>query len=513
MNNPLLNPVQVRYSDDGSFIYVSINPREVLQQLAAEDVLEALIETGFSSFEYQLEQETLEELTRLPWQRLNRVVIRRIAYRVEFDLKVSLSPDRMHAFISVKPAYAQEKILRERLIERLAHAGVRQGLIESAIEEVLQTTEASHLEIAVGKLPEHGQDSWLEFLCPELNLEQLPLVKRGQRLARRYPPTPGVDGYKVSGQVLAARGGQLATLTAGEGCAFDALDPDLLLATAEGLPLVQGSYVRVSPLVRVSADKLESFYLHSVLIEGDLPAGSELRSAGHILVQGSINGGELQAEGDIYISAEVQGPVYLRAVGSIYVQQVTQSLLHSGQDLILQQKLRHCQAFVAGRLKGPSATLSGGSLQCLKGLELGQLGNKWSDPTSCHLGPSAYFYESLYSLQAELQDHHQRLEAALRHLIRQRSLLGAGPEVERLQQQQQALVYREHALKAELESLKCLLEAEFEAQGSILHKIYPKAQLLNESGALEIQTLSSGGHLRCLAGQALEFQAFERVPA
>lgn len=278
----VLNPVQVRYSDDGSFIYVSINPREVLHnQVSAEEILEALLETGFSSFEYQLESDILDELTHLPWSRLNRVIIRRIAYRVEFDLKVQLSPDRMTAQITVNQAYAQEQISRERLLERLSHAGVKAGLDEQAIEAVLANGEADQLEIARGVEPVHGRDGWLEFLCPVLDLESVPLVQAGMPLLRRHPPTPGIDGYKVSGQPIEARGGKALGLVPDEGCELDSLDPHLLVASQSGIPILNGQHLRVDRLDTISPDEpLAPFYLHSILIEGDLPDETRLRCCG-----------------------------------------------------------------------------------------------------------------------------------------------------------------------------------------------------------------------------------------
>lgn len=502
----LLNPVQVRYSDDGSFIYVSVNPREVINnQLGAEDVLEALIETGFSSFEYQLEQDTLDELTHLPWSRLNRVIIRRIAYRVEFDLKVTLAPDRMEAFVSVKPAYAQEQISRERLLDRLSHAGVKAGLIEEALRLILTVGEATQIKVAQGVEPEHGRDSWLEFMCPVLGLEELPIVEPGDPLVRRHPPTDGSDGFKISGQVIPARGGQLLSLNPAEGCGIDPQDGNLLIATVRGVPLLSGQHVRVDPLEEATVGPgLKPFYLHSLLLHGDVGPELRLRCAGHLIVEGAVFGGELVAEGDLILRQPVTGPAWLQSAGDLHLLSARHALIHCGRHLRLHEGLVHCQSFVAGECLASTAEISGGALHCLQGAVIGELGSALEDQTLLRLGTSVYFLEHLYSLQAEGQDLRRLLEEVLRQLIRQRSATGDSPETQALQQQQRALLYRDLSLRAEVETMSRALDPDAGAEGLILKTLHPGASLGWQEEIKPIEISQLGARIHCRPGRPLE---------
>lgn len=494
----LLNPVQVRYSDDGSFIYVSINPREVLQQrLGAEDILEALLETGFSSFEYQLEQETLDELIHLPWNRLNRVIVRRIAYRVEFDLKVTFSSDRMEAFVSVKPAFAQEQISRERLLERLSHAGVKSGLIEEALRLVLTVGEANQIKVAQGCEPEHGRDSWLEFLCPTLDADRLPLVEPGMPLVRRHPPTSGSDGFRVSGQILPARPGVLMGLIPGDGCELDPGDPHLLRATLQGVPLIQGQHVRVDPLLEVDASQpLETFYLHSLRIQGAIETGVRLHCAGHVIVEGPVYGGELVAEGDLVLREPVLGPVWLQSGGDMHLLSARHALIRCGRHLRLQMGLVHSQAFISGECLAPAAEISGGALHCLHGAVLAEIGSPGEEQTLLQLGSSAYFLEALYSLQTEAQDLRRQLEEVLRQLIRQRSL-GEAAEVGRLQQRQQALRYRDLSLRAEIDVMLRALDADACVEARIFKALHTGVSIGWQEQTLTLAHTTVGAAISC----------------
>lgn len=484
----MLNPVQVRYSDDGGYIYVTVNPREVIQgQLSAEVILDALIETGFSSFEYQLEQAVLEELVRLPWSRLNRVIIRRIAYRVEFDLKVIVSPDRMSASVSVSPAYHQEQISRERFIERLSHSGVKRGLIEENIEQILSLGESQMLEIARGQPPENGRDSWLEILCTPLTRDQLNLVEPGMPLARRYPPTSGTDGFKVSGQVLPARAGLMLNLLPGEGCDFAPDDPNLLVATQQGLPVYSGLQIRVDPLIEVQADALEPFYLQSVLIQGDLPPNTQVKASGHLIIDGVVNGGELISEAELICRQDVQGPVWLQSAGDMQLVSVTQGLLSCGKNLRFEADLVHCQSFVGGRVLAPAGRLRGGALFCLDGAVLWEHGTEFSDQTLIQFGKTMHFHERLFSLQASNQDLKRELEELLKRLIRMRSQSGSSPETERMAQHQRALMFRDISLKGEMDILARVLDGETESEIVVRGTVYPNALYTFQDNQLLIE--------------------------
>lgn len=503
----LLNPVQVRYSDDRSFIYVSINPREVLQhKLEPEDILEALIDTGFSSFEYQLEQVVLEELVRLPWNRLNRVIIRRIAYRVEFDLKIIHSPDRMTASVSVSPAFQQEKISRERLIERLSHSGIKKGIIDEAVDLVVSLGEIQQIEIATGTYPEHGRDSWLEIMCMPLQLDTLELVEPGTPLARRHPPTPGVDGYKVSGQTLPAHPGQVLNLVPGDGCDFAPDDSHLLVATQAGLPVFNGLQVRVDPLIEVDADKLEPFYLYSVLIKGDLPEQTQVRSAGHLIIDGAVKGGELIAEAELICRRPVEGPVWLQSAGDMHLLKAEHGILYCGRNLRVSEDLVHCQSFVGGQMLSPTGRLRGGAMHCLDGAVLWEHGTEYSEQTDLQLGKDLHFQERLFSLQASGQDLRRQHEELLRRLIRLRSLAGATPETEALSLQQRALIYRDISLKGEMEVLTRVLDADAWPEVVVRGTVHPNARFGANDSTLLVEVAQNAVRLRCYPDQPLKLE-------
>lgn len=448
-------PIRISYSDDRSFVYVNIHPRDLPDgQLEAEVLLEALLETGFSSFEYQLDQQTFEELQHMPWKRLNRAVVRRIAHRVEFDLKVTFSADQMEAYATIRPIFAGEKIRPERLRERLHFAKVQAGILPEAESTILEDGACHNLLVAVGTPPQHGKDGWLERLIPPGTPRYLPLVSPGTPLMRWHPTQPGQAGVTVTGQALPAREGQEIQPQPGPGCDVSPGDVRLLIATAAGLPLYSRQGVRVDPLEEHDSHTLPAQFHgeHSLRLRGDLAPDQVVTSAGHVIIEGQLNGGRIEAGGDLVITGPVTGPVWLRSSGHLHVSDVSQGLIWAGGQLHLHGRLDNCRVLVNGLLQGEGGSLCGGKLHCRQGGQIGELGHPEYDPTEVEWGAQPLFSERLHTLEAQLQELRRQLDRLIQAQIRARSQ-GNREAVQSLRQQQHLLRLHEDSCHNERDTL------------------------------------------------------------
>ncbi|MBF2053665.1 MAG: DUF342 domain-containing protein [Candidatus Sericytochromatia bacterium] len=487
----LLNPVQIRYSEDKHFIYVTINPREVIDgQLQADQILEALLESGFSSFSYQIDQTILDELINLPWQRLNRVIVRRIAWRIEFDLKLRLAQEGTQAFVTVIPAFAQEAIGRERLLERLAQEGVSEGILGAALEQILAEGQAEDLEIARSRPPRHGKAGWLEWLFVPLHESEQPEVLPGTPLLRVHPGQPGEDGLSLDGKVLKARHGQDQSLQIGAGCAADTEDPVLIRAQVQGVPVRGPRSIAVMPLEQYGAAEIHSGqYLGCLEILGDLPPHLQLETLGHLIVRGSVKGGFLRAGGDILITGAVSGPVRLAAAGDICLPSAQEALLHAGGDVRVKDSLVQVRLYCCGQLWATEAQLAGGAFHLLRGGVCSVLGAAEGAATQLALGATAYFENQLRYLQAEQSAFKMRLQELGRRLVQSRHLLPH--ERARFVQQQHWLKGEQEAQKRELMALQQALEKNSPAASlHILRDVASDCELLKETGEMPLSAQS-----------------------
>ena len=223
------------------------------------------------------------------------------------------------------------------VFEALANAGVIAGIDPVAVLEACAIGSAIRRVVAQGTPPQAGGDSRFELLVSEARdraplvdadglvdyreLGAIPLVVAGQALMRRHPPQPGSDGRNVHGEALpAAPGRELPFDLPLTGARLSAGSPDLLEAAVNGQPVRQGNGVRIEQVLRLERVDVASGNLDfdgTVQIEGDVQAGMKVRATGDVLISGAVEGGEVEAQGDVRVGGGVIAQASVRAGGSV----------------------------------------------------------------------------------------------------------------------------------------------------------------------------------------------------
>lgn len=104
------------------------------------------------------------------------------------------------------------------IIERIEKLGIKAKLDLAAIVKEVENPSGKEIMIAEGKRAVPGKDAWLELYFPEQithqfyevdgvvdfrNHYQIPSVRKGQLIARKWPMVPGQSGYDVFGNSIA----------------------------------------------------------------------------------------------------------------------------------------------------------------------------------------------------------------------------------------------------------------------------------------------------------------------
>lgn len=214
--------------------------------------------------------------------------------------------------------------------QALAAAGVCQGIDEEAIALLLASPPGTPVVVARARLPEPSRDGTVEPLVEVHRRPRrvrgdrvdhreryaLPQVAAGDPVARLVPPVPGADGVDVTGRPLSAAPARPARVQAGEGVVARP-DPDggaTFFALREGRPVVERLAgldwrVDVVPLlvhrgdVDVASGNLR--FRGDVLIQGNVREGARVVAAGHVWVEGNVDGASIQADGDIQVAGGV----------------------------------------------------------------------------------------------------------------------------------------------------------------------------------------------------------------
>lgn len=492
----MANPVRLRFSEDKGLLFAAIRPQDVPSgRLEAETLLEALLEVGYSSFQFELDQHAFDDLTQLHWDQLNREIVKCLARRIEFELTVQVSEDQMQAWATVKPAFPGEEIALERLLEKLAYAGVKQGYIYDALKEIMAHSQAEQLLVATGVLPVPGQNAWLEPLfqnawpegAPERPKALVVELAEAVPLVKLHAATTGQAGMTVTGHALPTRPGKNLQLVPALGSDFSPVDPLVLVSTQSGCPVLRFNSVRLDPILtveKVDETSGDLNYAGSILILGAVESGYQVQAKGHIEVLGDVGAACLEAGGDILIHGAVlgQGQGLIRAAGQIAAGSVSQVFIEGQRDILIragasQSHLRSGRSIVIGE-SAETGVLLGGRLIALQQLRVGQIGNERKSVAHVHLGQDDYFLDQFDAKNVALADLRLELENTLKKLIQARAQPVPLVNAELLQRKLYYLEQQVEQLRDELSFLEQTLFAWPSGHSLVLGKaLWPSLEL------------------------------------
>jgi uncharacterized protein (DUF342 family) len=294
----------------------------------------------------------------------------RLAEIVDASLQVALSPDGLEAQLHIQPAQGGAPATREQVLAALAELGVREGILDGAIDAALAAGGVRGAVVARGRPPVHGRDGWFESLVPEVrsrvprvdetghtdyrDLGEILVVHPGDALMRRHPPTEGSYGMNLRGEALPATPGKDAMFAASlAGAAPAPDDPDLLRAAIAGQPVAVPGGMIVEPVFKANQVDTASGNIDfdgSVTIKGDVAAGMTVRATGDIEVGGVVERATLEAGGGIVVKGGVIGDLghkgggeaRIHCGGSFSAAYAQQATVEAGDSIFIDDMAMQC---------------------------------------------------------------------------------------------------------------------------------------------------------------------------
>ena len=341
-----------------------------------------------------------------------------VAEKRDAELSFEFGKAAMSADITVKAPYAGNIPDVNGLTKALAAAnitnGIRHDILQGLPKKIadLQLGESLTQEIANGQLPEKGKNGYIEFLTasakdrllkPKVNkngsvdmrdLGDPITVKPNQPLALRHPAELGIPGYDVTGKIIPPQAGKDIAIKAGDGSIIDPNNPDQLLATKEGLPLVAKDSVSVDDVMQLKKVDVSTGHVRfsgSLLIKGDVSEGMKVESDGDIHISGSVESATITAGGSITVNNGIIGhqlndddnlqkcSCKLNASGDITGQFAQYAELNSKNDIVLLKQSNHCNLSAKNKIYiGPpekaNGRLIGGYIEAEFGVDAGEIG-------------------------------------------------------------------------------------------------------------------------------------------
>src|SRR5450830_2014199 len=373
---------------------------------------------------------------------------RLLAQRSDATIQVHIAPDEMAAEISLGPARGGKAVAVEDVKRALVEAGVLFGVDEAALLRACEPGICEHVLVARGVNAEDGRDIVFEEMIPQA-IDRVPqldenglidyrehgsiaTVQAGAPLMRRIPPTAGVVGHSIRGRVLAPHPGRDEPFAAGlTGAQVASDDPNLLQAAVSGQPVRVKGGIMVEPILRVAEVNMTTGNIHydgTVQVDGDVLQGMKVQASGDIVVKGMVDGGLLEAGGNIHVTGGVIAHARLRAGGSVAARFAEGAFIYAGTVIVLSDSALDCELhslnqIIIGTESPQRGRLIGGSATAMMLLRVPLLGSSKSGITHVQMGSNPELQATYEDLLQRI-DHEKVNEEHLEKLVKQLTAAG-----------------------------------------------------------------------------------------
>lgn len=352
----------------------------------------------------------------------------------ELPLELKISEDGMEAYLKINPPSGGRLPTFEEIISFLTEAGVVFGIDENAIKDALENNRVGEFFlVAQGGKPEDGIDGYIDYkfdkdkdLKPVVledgrvdykNLESVENVVKGQLLAVKVPPKPEKDGKTVTGKVVKAYKPKDPKMPAGKNT-YLSEDGMKLFAACDGHVVYENGKVVVHPVFTRRGDVDYSIgnieFVGDVIIMGSVLPDFKVKAGGNLEVYKLVEGGFLEAEGNIIIRGGVfgRGKSVVKAKGNIFLKFADQATLEAGGNVVSDESIINCKVVAGGSViaKGRKGVIVGGEVYAGDVVDVTHLGSDLGVRTYVEVGIDPALKEEYAQVNNELADIQRKLK-------------------------------------------------------------------------------------------------------
>ena len=374
----------------------------------------------YTSREMQKKRLSMLEDSRQDKQQLKKNLVR------AEDIEVEISTNSMEAYVRI---LSKDKVVtKQRLLDVLDLHDIRAGIIQSAIEEIVnaQNTRKPVL-VARGQIPRKGADGWYECYFRTLinkrpkimkdgsadykNVEWFETVKEGQKLAYYHRAEPGTDGYTVSGKVIPAQRGVEKGILVGKGFEMQP-DKKTYIATVSGMVKMNDTTLEVSRHMEVQDVTLATGNINfdgSLHIKGNVEAGTEVHVSEDLEIDGNVGAATIVCGGNILLKKGMNaaGHGYIKSEKGIVSRFFEAVRVEANEDIQV-NKCLNSQLYAGGMIIS-SSTIAGGVACAEKGFRIKNSGNSIGLHTALKIGYNEEIQKKMHELNSAVWEAEQEL--------------------------------------------------------------------------------------------------------
>jgi uncharacterized protein len=426
----------LEYKEDGVYLIIYA-PHGNGKPIEFEKVIKEISERRIQGHNVATVMQAVREMSGKPV----KIAGTQAEIREDGHVAISMSKDRMEAYITVYPPKGGAPVKFDKVLELLQAEGIVYGIDHDKVKEAIELQQVSEtITIAKGIPAINGQDAIIGFefepagikIHPKelangktdfYNLNLVQNVNVGTILATKKPATSGEVGKTITGQDLLPKQGKDLRIQPGKN--VELLEDGLtLVAGAEGHVVYQAGKISVSTVYEVKGDVDFSTgnidFIGSVVIRGSIRPGFIVKATGDIEIGESISGGSVVSGGHVKVKSGIQGNQkgHVYASGNIFAKFVENANLYSGESIMIGEAIMHSHVeaqrmVVVGGKKG---LIVGGIVRAGEEIEAKIIGSSLATGTEVEAGVNPEKKKQYIELCEALNDNEQSLDKATKAL-------------------------------------------------------------------------------------------------
>jgi uncharacterized protein (DUF342 family) len=351
------------------------------------------------------------------------------------EARLRLAPVRTETGGYVLPSLAEIEVF---LKEKGVKAPMDAAAVEACFERLAHGLTAEPVA-ARGKPPVPGKDGTMEFLIDlesgfvptsadagaiDLRASLIHTVSPGQPLAVLHPPTAGLPGLDVFGNLVGSIPGKALEPRLGANTMRSEHDANLIVAKTLGHARLQGGVIEVEEFYLVPGDvdyaSGNIAFPKSVHVRGDVKAGFAVEAGGDVEIEGLVEDCSVKARGKLLVKGGFtgQGKGTVQAGGEISLGYVRNQAVRG------EESIRVAKEAVNSRMQSRQSVLvngllAGGKVQARHAVECQVAGTETGTPTHLEAGFDYILAEEMADIRGQMEKmgkYSRKLEESLRHI-------------------------------------------------------------------------------------------------
>lgn len=441
------------------------------------------------------------------------------------DLRIGITDDRMAVYLECSALDKNLDPIVMQIQSELGQMKILNAPQPERLRELLQAAkgeqkERIHIQLVEGRAPVPPKDGAIEWVQDFFNFDFMIdektgtidyrhrvahlTVSEGQYLARVTNPVPGQEGMDVLGKRIPVEKAKRVKLRIGANVrGGEQPDGLYLYAACTGRIRLESEALTIDKVFHVHGDVgMETGNIdfpESLVIEGDVLAGSTVKAGGDIEIQGFVEAADIEAGGNLTVLGGINSAAGKRisAGGELRAKFILNAYIEAGKDIIVEREVIQSTLNTRGSIVMPNGRLVGGESTALGNITVCQAGSEGMMKTCLVVGED-------YLLAAQLEERNQKIAKLEKDL--QPILQGMEPLLARkselLPKQREVLtemLYKSSVMEKRIDALKREKEElggdptlTDKAQIMIKDILYPETFLRHKNNKMRIFEAFSG---------------------